>query len=233
VVEEPVQIAAPLKRGVDILAASAGLIIFLPLMIVLALVVLATEGHPLLYREQRLGRYGRLFSLYKFRTLKPDSAGECSVAPEDDLRITGAGLWLRRWRLDEFPQLFNVLCGHMSLVGPRPMPPSHGATLPTEQLDVLLSVRPGITDAAAIYFLAEDAMLAGRDDAEALYLQCLLPVKVRMQIDSLRCWSLTGDLRIAMRTLALLWSRQAREESAIAMREILETADAVPPARSV
>ena len=199
-------------------------------MITLALVVVATEGFPLLHREQRLGRYGRLFQLYKFRTLRTGSAEECSVAPEDDPRITGAGLWLRRWRLDEFPQLFNVLCGHMSMVGPRPMPPAHAAALPPEQLDVLLSVRPGITDAAAIHFLAEDAVLAGRDDAERLYLQCFLPVKTRMQIESVQRWSLAGDLRVAMRTLALLWSRRARDESARSMHEILETAGAVSSA---
>jgi len=199
-------------------------------MITLALVVVATEGFPLLHREQRLGRYGRLFQLYKFRTLRTGSAEECSVAPEDDPRITGAGLWLRRWRLDEFPQLFNVLCGHMSMVGPRPMPPAHAAALPPGQLDVLLSVRPGITDAAAIHFLAEDAVLAGRDDAERLYLQCFLPVKTRMQIESVQRWSLAGDLRVAMRTLALLWSRRARDESARSMQEILETARAVSSA---
>ena len=199
-------------------------------MTTLALVVVATEGFPLLHREQRLGRYGRLFQLYKFRTLRTGSAEECSVAPEDDPRITGAGLWLRRWRLDEFPQLFNVLCGHMSMVGPRPMPPAHAAALPPEQLDVLLSVRPGITDAAAIHFLAEDAVLAGRDDAERLYLQCFLPVKTRMQIESVQRWSLAGDLRVAMRTLALLWSRRARDESARSMQEILETARAVSSA---
>tara|TARA_R110001599_G_scaffold353459_1_gene592335 strand:- start:29268 stop:29801 length:534 start_codon:yes stop_codon:yes gene_type:complete len=176
-----------------------------------------------------LGRQGQPFSLYKFRTLKPGSAKERSVAPEDDPRITGAGLWLRRWRLDEFPQLFNVLCGHMSLVGPRPMPPAHAAALAAEQLDVLLSVRPGITDAAAIHFLAEDAVLAGRDDAETLYLQCLLPVKASMQIDSLRHWRLTGDFQVAMATLTQLWSRHARDKSAMAMREILETAAGESP----
>lgn len=228
--EEPPWIASLAKRGIDIIAASAGLIIFLPLMITLALLLLATEGPPLLYREQRLGRYGRLFPLYKFRTLRAGSGEECSVAPEDDPRITGSGLSLRRWRLDEFPQLLNVLCGHMSLVGPRPMPPAHGAALPREQLEELLSVRPGITDAAAIHFLAEDAVLAGREDAETLYLQCLLPVKARMQVASLRRWSLAGDLRVVMCTLTLLWSRRARDESAREMREILKTATAVSPA---
>ncbi len=228
-VDERSRLAVLTKRAIDIFVSLAGLLVFLPLMLVIALVVFATEGCPLLYRERRLGRQGRPFSLYKFRSLKPGSAKERSVAPEDDPRITGAGLWLRRWRLDEFPQLFNVLCGHMSLVGPRPMPPAHAAALSPEQLDVILSVRPGITDAAAIHFLAEDAVLAGRDDAEALYLQCLLPVKASMQIDSLRHWSLTEDFRVAMATFTQLWSRHARDESARAMREILESAAGESP----
>ena len=117
----------------------------------------------------------------------------------------------------------------MSLVGPRPMPPAHAAALSPEQRRAVLSVRPGITDAAAIHFLAEDAVLAGRDDAEALYLQRLMPVKVRMQIASLRHWSLAGDFKVLMSTLALLWSRQARNQSARAMREILEQTAAKPP----
>ena len=221
--------AALAKRAIDIVAALMGLMLLMPLIIALAIVVYATEGAPVLYREQRLGRLGRQFTLYKFRTLKRGSAGQRSVAPEDDARITGAGLWLRRWRLDEFPQLFNVLCGHMSLVGPRPMPPAHAAALAPEQLQVVLSVRPGITDAAAIYFLAEDAVLAGRDDAETLYLQRLMPVKVQMQIDSLRHWSLASDFKVAMSTLALLWSRRARNQSARAMREILQEAAAKSP----
>jgi lipopolysaccharide/colanic/teichoic acid biosynthesis glycosyltransferase len=101
------------------------------------------------------------------------------------------------------------------------MPPSHAAALPRDLLTTLLSVRPGITDAAAIHFLAEDAVLAGRDDPEALYLANFLPVKARMQVDSLEHWSFAGDLRILGRTLALLWSRAAREESARAMRRLL------------
>ncbi len=187
----------------------------------LGLSVLVADGTPLFYTEQRVGRHGKLFPLYKFRTLRPGTSAERSVAPEDDPRISGVGLWLRRWRLDEFPQLVNVLCGHMSLVGPRPMPPLHAARLPRDVLDTLLSVRPGITDAAAIYFLAEDAVLAGRDDPEAVYLARFLPVKAGMQVDSVAHRSFAGDLRVLARTLALLWSPAARRASARAMRGLL------------
>ena len=198
-------------------------------MALVALRVLAAEGPPLLYREYRVGRHGHLFPLYKFRTLRAGSGDQRSVAPEDDPRITGTGLWLRRWRLDEFPQLFNVLWGHMSLVGPRPMPPAHASVLPPGQLEILVSVRPGVTDAAALHFLAEDAVLAGREDAEALYLECFLPAKTRMQIDALAHWSLGDDLRVLVRTLALLWSRRARQVSAAAMRLLLSPSAAPAP----
>jgi lipopolysaccharide/colanic/teichoic acid biosynthesis glycosyltransferase len=209
------------KRLLDILAAGTGLCLFLPVMVLLGLLVLVADGPPLFYTEQRVGRHGKLFTLYKLRTLRPGTSAERSVAPEDDPRISRVGLWLRRWRLDELPQLVNVLCGHMSLVGPRPMPPVHAALLPRDVLDILLSARPGMTDAAAIYFLAEDAVLAGRDDPEAVYLARFLPVKARMQVDSLAHRSFAGDLRILARTLALLWSPSARRASARAMRGLL------------
>ena len=211
----------PAKRLLDILAATTGLCLLLPVMLLLGLLVLVTDGPPLLYREQRVGRHGSLFALYKFRTLRPGTASWRSMAPEDDPRITRAGLWLRRWRLDELPQLVNVLRGHMSLVGPRPLPPAHAAALPRELRDILLAVRPGITDPAAIHFLAEDAVLAGLDDPEAVYLARFLPAKARMQAAALAQQSFTGDLHILARTLGLLWSPAARLASARAMRELL------------
>jgi lipopolysaccharide/colanic/teichoic acid biosynthesis glycosyltransferase len=200
-----------------------GLGLLLAPMALVALVIWVANGPPVLHREYRVGRHGVLFPQYKFRTLQPRSGTASSVAPEDDLRITNVGLCLRRWRLDEFPQLFNILLGQMSLVGPRPMPPGHAGTLPRKQLDILLSVRPGLTDEAALHFLAEDAVLAGRPDAQQLYLQRLLPAKVRMQIDALQQRSLAGDLRTVARTLAQLWSPRARVESATAMRKLLDT----------
>lgn len=102
------------------------------------------------------------------------------------------------------------------------MPPSHARAMPPEQLDLILSVRPGMTDAAAIHFLAEDAVLAGHQNAEALYLERLLPAKALMQIESLQSRSFTGDLRVLVRTLATLWSRDARRQSALSMRALLE-----------
>ena len=110
----------------------------------------------------------------------------------------------------------------MSLVGPRPMRRVHAAALSPEQLDILLSVRPGITDATAVHFLAEDAVLAGRRNAEALYLERLLPTKVLMQIHSLHDWRLIDDFKIVARTLMQVWSTDAREKSYRAMLSLLE-----------
>ena len=205
----------------DILVAATGLCLALPLLVTVALLVLFADGAPLLYREYRVGRGGHLFVLYKFRTLRPGSGGDCSVAPEDDPRISAMGRWLRRWRLDELPQLFNVLRGDMSMVGPRPMPPVHAAALLPGQREMVLSVRPGVTDPAAVRFLAEDAVLAGRGEAERLYLEYFLPAKARLQIASIEHASFAGDLAIILQTLALIWSRRARERSAAELRSLL------------
>ncbi len=213
------------KRLFDILVAGVGLCLLAPVLLLLAALVAVGSGFPVFYREYRVGRYNRPFPLYKFRTLRAGSGTRRSIAPEDDPRIVGAGLWLRRWRLDELPQLYSVLCGDMSLVGPRPMPPSHAASLPAWQRERILSVRPGVTDPAALYFLGEDAVLSGRDNQEALYLQYLLPAKAAMQIDSLREWSFPEDMRVLLRTLALLWSPGERKRSAAAMRQLLPDAD--------
>jgi len=136
-------------------------------MLGIALLVLFGSGLPILYRQERIGRNGRPFTLRKFRALKRRSATENSVAPEDDPRITRVGLPLRRTRLDELPQLYNVLVGDMSLVGPRPMVPRHLDALDRAVCEALLSVRPGVTDPASILYFAEDAVLATPQHCEA------------------------------------------------------------------
>lgn len=212
-----------LKRLVDVVVAAIALCLTMPLLLILALVVWLGAGRPLFYREYRVGRHGVPFPQFKFRTLRSGSAEVRSVAPLDDPRIVGVGRWLRRWRLDELPQLFNVLRGDMSLVGPRPMPRAHVDSLPQCQRDIILSVRPGLTDAAALHFLAEDEVLAGTRDPEALYLACLLPAKARMQVASLRHRSPGADLLILARTVASVWSPLARAQSAQALRELLSS----------
>jgi len=211
-----------LKRTLDIGGAVFVLLLALPLILAIALWVLLLSGAPVLHRELRVGRNGRPFTLYKFRTLKPGTAMESSIAPEDDPRITRAGLPLRRTRLDELPQLFNLLTGDMSLVGPRPMVQRHAAALDSAIREEVLSVRPGVTDPASVLFFAEDAVLAGRPDAEAEYLQRLLPAKARVQLDYLRHWHPWLDIRIIFQTLTRVWSPRARADSMRRVQAILK-----------
>ena len=212
-----------LKRGMDISGAIVLLVVLAPVLLGLALLVALRSGAPILYREQRVGRGGRPFSLLKFRTLKPDSDSLRTIAPEDDPRITRVGLPLRRTRLDELPQLYNVLVGDMSLVGPRPMVQPHVDALDPAVREALLSIRPGVTDPASLLFFAEDAVLAGRPNAEAEYLQFLLPAKAEVQLNYLRHWHPWLDVRIIFRTLTRVWSPQAREDSMRRVQAVLNT----------
>ncbi len=210
-----------LKRTVDIGGAIFALLLLTPLLLGIALLVLLGSGIPILHREQRIGKDGRPFTLRKFRTLKRASATDSSIALANDPRVTRVGRPLRRSHLDELPQLFNVLAGDMSLVGPRPMVPRHLNALDRAVCEALLSVRPGLTDPALVLYFAEDAVLAGRPDAETEYLEVLLPAKVRVQLNYLWHWHPGLDLRVIFLTLARLWSQQARQNSMQRVRAVL------------
>ena len=214
-----------IKRAFDIAGALLLLLVLAPAMLGIAVLVGLRSGTPVLYREQRVGRGGKPFTLLKFRTLDEGSTAARSIAPEDDPRITPVGLPLRRTRLDELPQLYNVLVGDMSLVGPRPMVERHADALDEATRRSVLSVRPGVTDPASVLFFAEDAVLAGRPNAEAEYLQLLLPAKAKVQLDYLQHWHLMMDLRVIVRTLARVWSPQAREDSMRRVRAVLAGSD--------
>lgn len=210
-----------MKRALDIGGALVLMLVLAPAMLGIAVLVRLRSGKPVLYREQRVGRGGKPFTLLKFRTLDEGNASARSIAPEDDPRITMVGLPLRRTRLDELPQLYNVLVGDMSLVGPRPMVQRHADALDEATRQAVLSVRPGVTDPASVLFFAEDAVLAGRPNAETEYLQLLLPAKAKVQLDYLQHWHLMMDLRVILRTLARVWSPQAREDSMRRVRAVL------------
>ncbi len=209
----------------DVAGALVLLVPGLPLMAVVAAVVALGSGLPLLHREPRLGLGGKPFQLIKFRCLRGDPAGAGSIAPEDDPRLTGIGRFLRRWRLDELPQLLLVLSGRMSLVGPRPMPAAHASALPGEARALLLGVRPGLTGAGALAFLAEDAVLAGKPQPEALYLARLLPAKARVELEYIGTRSLGGDIALLLRTVCSVWSHRARELSRQRVEAILAAPD--------
>ena len=214
-----------LKRAVDIGIAFFGLLLLAPLLLGIALLVLLGSGIPILHRERRIGQFGRPFTLLKFRTVKRGSVTDNRIIAEDDSRITLVGRPLRRSRLDELPQLFNVLRGDMSLVGPRLMVERHLNALDRAVCQALLSARPGVTDPASILYFAEAAVLAERPDPEAEYVNMLLPAKVRVQLNYLWHWTPLLDIRIIFQTLARLWSQKAREVSMQRVRAVLATED--------
>jgi len=190
-----------MKRLFDVIASSAGLVVLLPLLAVLAIVLKRESTGPVFYRGLRAGRYGKPFRIFKFRTMVVNAdkiGGPTSSA--DDPRITRVGNFLRRYKLDELPQLINVLKGEMSLVGPRPEVVQE-VLLYTDEEKRLLEVRPGITDWASIRFRNEGEILRGSDDPHQAYREKIRPEKIRLGLEYVRCHSFMTDCKIILRTL--------------------------------
>lgn len=192
------------KRIFDITVSLTLIVLLSPLLIVIAAIIRMTSAGPVLYRARRVGRNQRLFTLYKFRSMVADaeSAGP-GITVGDDGRITPVGRLLRRYKLDELPQLFNVLRGDMSLVGPRPEDPRYVALYTPEQLQIL-TVRPGITSPASLQFRHEQHMLMGAD-WERAYIQQIMPAKLQIDLDYMKTANLGRDVGILVRTLFLFW----------------------------
>ena len=202
-----------LQRTIDVTVATVALVLLTPVLLVIAAVLRLAGTRSVLHTEARVGRFGRHFPIHKFRSMHADSPLQPSVAAADDPRITKLGRFLRRWRLDELPQFYEVLVGHMSLVGPRPQTAQNLEAIDTLSLERLQTVRPGITGPAAVAFLAEDEALAGLDDPVDTYRRILLPEKIRLELDYLEHWSVLRDLQLLLLTLARVFSRRARRRS--------------------
>jgi lipopolysaccharide/colanic/teichoic acid biosynthesis glycosyltransferase len=203
------------KRIVDLLAAAVGLVALAPLMATIAVAIKWSSPGPVFFRQRRVGRDGVLFWLYKFRTMRPDPGGP-AITAADDARITPIGRWLRHWKLDELPQLLNVLRGDMSLVGPRPELPRYVRLYSREQRRVL-SVQPGITGPSQICFRNEERLLAAQPDPEAYYVATLLPAKLALDLDYASHACLLGDLRLGLGTVLALWGLTAGPQEHDAM----------------
>ncbi len=198
-----------MKRALDVAVSLIALLLLWPLLLALALAVRLDSAGPALFRQERVGLHGRPFRIHKFRTMRAGGAAGPLVTAGGDARITRVGRVLRRHKLDELPQLWDVLRGAMSLVGPRPEVPHFMALYPDEARRVILSVRPGITDPASIAFRDEEALLAAAPDPERAYVETVMPLKQRPYLDYVRQRSLAGDLRILLRTAAVLLGRGA------------------------
>lgn len=189
------------RRGkplLDAVAALAGLVVLSPLFLLIAAAVALGDPGPVFFRHERVGRGFRRFAVLKFRTMRSGTAG-APITKGGDPRVTGVGRFLRRTKLDELPQLLNVLRGEMSLVGPRPEVPRYVEEF-RRDYEEILSVRPGLTDYAAIEFRDEEAVLASYPDPEEGYVREVLPAKIALYRRYLREMGLATDLRILWKT---------------------------------
>lgn len=193
------------KRTLDVALCLIALPLAAPLLLALMLWVRLDSPGPALFRQERVGRSGRLFRIHKLRTMHLHDGSGPQVTRAGDARITRAGRWLRRAKLDELPQLIDVLKGDMSLVGPRPEVPRYMALYPPEARRIILSLRPGITDRAAIEFRHEESLLAQAPDPERAYVEQVMPVKQRYYLAYAASHSLRGDVRILWDTLRAVW----------------------------
>ncbi len=192
------------KRAFDLAGAALALLLLSPLMLLVALWIKLDSAGPVFYRQERVGRFGVPFRIHKFRSMR-EGAGGLPITVGEDPRITRAGRFLRRTRLDELPQFIDVLQGTMSLVGPRPEVPRYVALYPAHLRDRALAVRPGLTDPASLAYIDEAALLAAAVDPEREYVERILPAKVQAAVDYAERASLFNDLAVLARTaLALL-----------------------------
>jgi lipopolysaccharide/colanic/teichoic acid biosynthesis glycosyltransferase len=193
-----------MKRMFDLTVSLLGLLILSPLMLGIAFAVRYEDGGPVFYRGERVGVNGRLFRIFKFRTMvvNAEKIGGMSTA-DNDPRITQVGQFLRKRKLDELAQLINVLKGEMSIVGPRPEV-KYYVDMFTEEEKAILTVRPGITDWASIWNPDEGAVLAGSADPEKTYMEKIRPEKISLQLKYVREQSFWVDLKIVARTLLVI-----------------------------
>jgi lipopolysaccharide/colanic/teichoic acid biosynthesis glycosyltransferase len=195
-----------MKRLFDILLCTLGVaVLLLPGLLVAVLIKLDSPG-PVFFRQERVGRYGQLFRIRKFRTMRVNAEAQgLQITVGEDARITRVGRWLRASKVDELPQLLDVLQGHMSLVGPRPEVPRYVALYPADVRAVVLSVRPGITDLASVEYRHESELLAQAADPEREYREVILPAKLALAQRYVQTQSNRLDFTIMLKTVSALF----------------------------
>ena len=190
-----------MKRFLDIAVSVLGLVLLLPVLIVISIIIKTMDSGPVFFVQERIGKNFKVFKMIKFRTMSPVSQKEGTViTTADDLRVTKIGRFLRRTKLDEIPQLINVLKGDMSIVGPRPEVPKYVQMFKNDY-GKILAVRPGLTDYAAIKFMNEEDILKEYDDNEAAYIKEILPVKILLYKRYVEESAFKTDLAIILGTL--------------------------------
>ncbi|MCR4681043.1 MAG: sugar transferase [Bacteroidales bacterium] len=196
-----------MKRFLDILSSFLVLVVLLPVWLVIALAIALESRGGVFYKQVRVGKDNKDFNLYKFRTMRvgSDQKGLLTVGERDN-RITRVGYFLRKFKIDEFPQLLNVLKGDMSIVGPRPEVRKYVDLYTPEQMKVL-SVRPGLTDLASIQYVHENEILAAAEDPERAYIDEVMPAKLALNLQYIENQSVVGDIKLIFKTFAAILGR--------------------------
>ncbi len=194
-----------LKRTFDILFSFIGLIVLIPVFIIISIVIIFDTKGGVFYLQKRVGKNRRDFILFKFRTMRVDSVSDSLLTiGEDDSRITHSGAFLRRYKLDELPQLFNILNGDMSIVGPRPEVRKY-VDMYSERQKQVLAVRPGLTDYASLKYINESEVLSKYDNPGKAYVEVIMPEKLNLNLKYIKEKSFVTDLRIIFKTLAKIF----------------------------
>jgi lipopolysaccharide/colanic/teichoic acid biosynthesis glycosyltransferase len=194
------------KRLFDFIVSLIGLLISSPIFLIVAIMIKRDSKGPVFYRGERAGRNGKLFRIFKFRTMVPNAEkiGGPSTAG-DDPRLTKSSGFLKKYQLDELPQLINVVKGEMSLVGPRPEVPMYINMLKSEEKEVILSVKPGMTDFASLWNFHEGEILRGSSDPEKTYMEKVRPKKIELQIKYVKERSLGLDIKLILKTVSKIF----------------------------
>jgi lipopolysaccharide/colanic/teichoic acid biosynthesis glycosyltransferase len=195
------------KRIFDVTVALLALAVLVPLFIAIAIAIKLDSSGPVFFRQERVGCKGARFQIYKFRSMWPGRGGMLLTVGRDS-RITRVGAYLRRYKLDELPQLINVVFGDMSLVGPRPEVPRYVALYPETMRTVIQSIRPGITDPTSLEYHDESALLDVSADPERTYTEEILPTKLKLYQAYVEHRSFAGDLLVLLRTVAVVFARK-------------------------
>lgn len=196
------------KRLFDWAASGLGLLLLAPLLLLIALAIKLDSQGPVFFRQERVGRFGKTFRIHKFRTMVTDAERRgMQITVGADARVTRVGEVLRKYKLDELPQLIDVLLGSMSLVGPRPEVPKYVHYYPVDVRELVLSVRPGITDRASIEYKDENQLLASSGNPEKTYVDVIIPVKLQFYVAYVRNRTFVGDLKILLDTAKAVFLR--------------------------
>jgi lipopolysaccharide/colanic/teichoic acid biosynthesis glycosyltransferase len=210
------KVVAGLPRSLELVLAGGFLVILSPLLVVCAVLVITSSAGPVFFRQLRVGRNGKVFRLFKFRTMRVSQNG-LLITASTDYRITPIGRFLRKWKLDELPELYNVLKGEMSFVGPRPEVPEL-VDLSCPLWGIILSARPGITDPVTLTLRDEEAVLAMAEDKEHYYRAVIQPYKLKGYIRYLEVKSFWRDIAVIVRTLKVILSPRREPQK----REVID-----------